>query len=216
MWPRRNGAEHAAGSDASFIAKLDRKDEEREVKVAKQIARKSAPQVSRETGRIERSLEAVQKELRRDHPDLRAVAQALSDIAHRSDEVIRTVDKIRIIDRRLRNFDWHELQQLSGYFAQLDDGDKERLKEQIQLERNKIVQEHGINVLAERCERHHGEFRRLLDEAQKDCYAQNSSAALSHVSTALTMEAQQNADLKALQQLERRLFDLTRLKLKKE
>jgi hypothetical protein len=105
---------------------------------------------------------------------------------------------------------------LNGYYGQLNDSDKERLREQIQLERSKIIQEHAVNALAERCERRHGDFRRLLDEAQKACYAQNREAVLSQVSTAVSMEDQQKTDLKSLQHLEKRLLDLTRLKLKKE
>lgn len=175
-----------------------------------------APQVQHEVRRIEHNLEAVQGELRKDHPDWRAVAQALSAIAHRSDDVIQAIDKIRILDRRLRNFDWRELQQLSGYYAQLNDSDKERLKQQIQFERSKIIQEHAIEQIAERCERRHGDLRRLLDDAQKACSFQDHDTVSRQVSAALAMEAQQKQDLKALRQAETRLLDLTRIKLKKE
>ena len=216
LWPRRDGANLANTNDAAFVARLDRKDEEREVKVEKRLAKHMAPEAYRETSRIENSLEAVQKEMQKDRPDWRAAAQALSEIAHRSDEVIQAVDKIRILDRRLKNFDLRQLQELSGYYQQLNDGDKERLKEQIQLERGKIIQEHAINQLAERCEQRHGEIRRLLDDAQRACYSGNRDLVLSQVATARAMGEQQRIDLRSLRNSERQLLDLTRLKLKKE
>jgi hypothetical protein len=116
----------------------------------------------------------------------------------------------------LKNFDLRELQELSGYYQQLNDSDKERLKEQIQLERGKIIQEHAINQLAERCEQRHGEIRRLLDDAQRACYSGNRDLGLSQVATATAMEEQQRIDLRSLKNSERRLLDLTRLKLKRE
>jgi ribosomal protein L17 len=216
LWPRRDGNNRLGGSDASFIAGLDREDEEKEVKVEKRVAKKAAPQVYHETRRIERNLDSIRNELRKDHPDWRAMAQALSDTARRSDEVIRTVDKIRTLDRRLRNFDWRQLQHLSEYCGQLNGTEQGQLKEQIQLERAKIVQEHAIDELAERCERRHGDYRRVLDEAQKACLGQNRDTASRDISTALSIEAQQREDLDRLRQSERRLLDLTRLKLKRE
>ena len=216
LWPKRAGANLANTNDAGFIARLDRKDEEREVKVEKRLAKHMAPEAYRETSRLENNLEAVRKEMQKDRPDWRAAAQALSEIAHRADDVIRAIDKIRILDRRLKNFDLRELQELSGYYQQLNDSDKERLKEQIQLERGKIIQEHAINQLAERCEQRHGEIRRLLDNAQRACYSGNRDLVLSPVATATAMEEQQRIDLRSLRNSERRLLDLTRLKLKRE
>lgn len=216
LWPKRYGANVAHTSDAGFVAGLDRKDEEREVKVEKRVAKHMAPEAYRETSRLENNLEAVQKEMQKDRPEWRAAAQTLSDIAHRSDEVIQAVDKIRILDRRLKNFDLRELQQLSEYYGQLNDSDKARLKEQIQLERGKIIQEHAINQLAERCENRHGEIRRLLDDAQRACYTGSRDLVRSQVATAMAMEEQQRIDLRSLRNSERRLLDLTRLKLKKE
>jgi len=46
LWPKRDGGNIANTSDASFIARLDRKDEEREVKVEKQITKKMAPKLT--------------------------------------------------------------------------------------------------------------------------------------------------------------------------
>jgi hypothetical protein len=116
----------------------------------------------------------------------------------------------------LRSFDLREFNQLSGYYGQLNDADKERLKEQIQLERSKIVQEHAINELAERCERRQVDFRRVLDQAQQACFAQDRDAVLSQVSVAISTEGQQKNELRSLQNVEQRLLDLTRVKLKKE
>jgi hypothetical protein len=216
LWPKGMGSSHAEHSDASFVARLDRKEEEKEVKAEKWMARKSVPQATRETVRIERALEGIQKELRRDRPDWQTAARSLSDIAHRSDDVIHTLDKVRLLDRRLRNFDWQQLQHLSGYYGQLNDNEKGRLKEQILLERGKVIQEHAIEQLTERCERRQGDYRRSLDDAQKACARQDRDSVLRCIATALSIEAQQKQDLHNLQLAEARLLDLTRLKLRKE
>jgi len=216
LWPKGEGHGRGESSDSSFISGLDQKDEKREIRVEKKIKRHLAPEAQRETARIEHSLEALQKELRRDAPDWKAIEEALSGIAHKSDDVIRTVDRIRILDRRLRNFDWHELQQLSGYYNELNDSDRERLKEQILLERRKIVQEHTIVQLTERCERRQREFRSTIDQAGRACSMEDREGASQHIAQAIHVEEQQKADLKALRRAEKRLLSLTKSKLRKE
>lgn len=216
LWPKGHGTADKAGSDSSFIAGLDRKHEEREIKVEKRIKRKLAPQAQRETVKLQRNLRALMHEMKKESPDWNSVAQALSDIAHKADDVVRTIDRIRVLDRRLRNFDWHELKELRGYYQDLDDNERERLKQQISLERRKIIQEHAIVQLAERCERRHKGFRDTLDLAGRACSQQQREGTASRLSAAISLENQQNEDLKQLRQAEKRLLRLTKLKLKKE
>ena len=137
-------------------------------------------------------------------------------MSHKSDEVTQTVDKIRILDRRLRNFDWRELQELSSYYRELNDTDNEQLKQQIQLEREKIVQEHAIQELAEQCERRQAQFRRTVDETGGACHIQDRDGATQHIADALALEEAQKEDLHRLRQAEKRLLALTRQKLKHE
>ena len=119
IWPRRHGDDPVARDDSSFIAGLNRKLEEREIKAEKRMKRHLIPEVRHESARLERNLEALQRELKRDKPDLKAVAQALSDIAHKSDDIVAGIDRVRILDRRIRNADWHELQELGHYYQEL-------------------------------------------------------------------------------------------------
>jgi hypothetical protein len=177
IWPRRHGDDGVGRDDSSFVAGLNRKLEEREIRAEKKMKRHLIPEVRRESARLERNLEALQRELKRDRPDLKAVAQALSDVAHRSDALTQEIDRIRILDRRIRNADYHELGELSGYYQELNEGDRDRLKEQILLERRKIVQEHGIVELAERCERRQQQFRETLDHAARACFSGECSFA---------------------------------------
>ena len=216
LWPKGRGHGETAASDSSFIAGLDRKHEQREVKVEKRIRKRLAPQAQRETARLQHNLEALLKELKRGSPNWRAISEALSGIAHRADDVVQVIDRIRVLDRRLRNFDWHELQELSGYCSDLDEKDREALKEQILLERRKIVQEHAIVQLAERCERRHQSLRKALDQAAKACSREDRDSTSHHISAAVATEEQQRDDLKRLLRAEKRLLGLTRLKLKKE
>ena len=216
IWPKRHSDGPAGRDDSSFISTLDQDNEKREIKVEKKIKRHLAPEAQRETAHLERTLEALEKEVHRDQPDWKAVAQALSDIAHRADDVNGTVDRIRILDRRLRSFDWRSLQSLSAYYQELSDADKERLKEQILLQRRKIVQEHAIVELTERCERRHQQFRAVLDQASRACFAGDKASASQHISNAKSIEHEQNEDLDRLRHAEKRLLQLTKFKLRRE
>jgi len=215
FWPKGHDDGNQE-SDSGFIAGLNQKREKREIRVEKRIKRKLAPQAQRETARIEHSLQSVQRELKKAEPDWTAVAQAVAGIAHGADDVIQTVDKIRILDRRLRNFDWHELQELNGYCQEMGESDRSRLKEQIHLERRKILQEHTIVQLTERCERRHQDFRRLLDSAGRACSNQDKDAVGRGIAAAISIEGQQKDDIKQLRHAEKRLLSLTKIKLKKE
>ena len=216
IWPRRHGDDPATRDDSSFISGLNRKLEEREIKAEKRMKRHLIPEVRHESARLERNLEALQRELKRDRPDLKAVAQALSDIAHRSDALTQEIDHIRILDRRIRNADYHELGELSGYYRELNEGDREKLKEQILLERRKIVQEHAIVELAERCERRQQQFRDTLEQAARACFSGDRAAVSQCISAAVATEQAQEEELKGLKTAEKRLLALTKMKLRKE
>ena len=215
LWPKGHG-DGDQESDSGFIAGLNRKREKREVKVEKTIKRRLAPQAQRESARLKHSLAALLKELHNTKPNWRGLEHALSGVSHKADDVIKTVDKIRILDRRLRNFDWHELQALNNYCQELDENGREQLKQQIHLERRKIVQEHAIVELTERCERRHRQLRNNLDQAARACSREDRDSAAQQVSTAASLEAQQVEDLGRLRHFEKRLLALTRKKLKKE
>lgn len=216
IWPKRHSDVMSGGNDSSFVSGLERDNEKREIKVEKRIKRHLAPQAERETVRLERNLGALLNETKREKPDWQGIARALSDIAHKADEVNALTDRIRVLDRRLRNFDWHELQELSGYYQDLNDADKERLKEQILLERRKIVQEHAVVELAERCERRHEEFRSVLDSASRACLAGDSASATQSISHAIAIEHEQAQDMDRVRHAEKRLLSLTKLKLRRE
>ena len=216
LWPKRSSDGTPGGHDAGFIAGLDRPNEEREIRIEKKIKRHLAPEARRETVRLEHNLQALTNELRKERPDYKAVSQALSGIAHKADEVNRVIDRVRTLDRRIRNHDFHQLQDLGGYYQELSDADKAALREQISLERRKIVQEHAIVQLAEACERRHGQLRSTLDQAARACFAGDRASAIQEIDAAVVIEQEQAQDLKRLQHMEKRLLSLTKIKLKKE
>ncbi len=216
LWPKSRADDPAHNSDASFIAGLNRKVEEREIKAEKRMKRHTIPEVRREAHRIERSLRGVQQELSRDSADLKAVAQALSDIIHRSDNVTQELDRIRTLDRRIRNADWKQLQELNGYYRDLSEEDRGKLKEQILLERRKIVEEHAIFEMAERCEQRQMRLRDALNHASRQCMDGNRSEAARLVEGAVSIEREQNDELNHLRVAERKLLNLTKYKLQME
>jgi hypothetical protein len=128
----------------------------------------------------------------------------------------QAIDRIRLLDRRIRNADYHELGELSGYYRELNESDREKLREQILLERRKVVQEHGIVELADRCETRQQQFRETLDQAARACFSGDRSSVGQHISEAIAIEQAQQDDLNRLKSAEKRLLALTKQKLRKE
>ncbi len=216
LWPKHTGTGSPGRHDAGFIAGMDRRNEEREIRIEKRIKRHLAPAARRETVRLEHNLQALARELRKEQPDYKAVTQTLSHIAHKADEVNRIIDRVRILDRRIRNHDYHQLQELGGYYRELNDADKASLREQISLERRKVVQEHALVQLAEACERRHGQLRATLDHAARACFSGDRPSAIQQIEAAAAIEQEQARDMQRLQHMEKRLLVLTRRKLRKE
>ncbi|VGO12651.1 hypothetical protein PDESU_01204 [Pontiella desulfatans] len=211
LWPHGK-----PGNDAGFVAMLDRKREKSEVKQIAKTQGRELPEAQKEDRRIEKTLKGLKTELEHSNPDFKEVAQATAAIAHKTDDVIRTLDKVRIMDRRLRNFDWHELQQLREYCKELGEDDRKKLQQQILLERKKILEEHAIEQMLKTAETRHRELRRQIDTVATHAQAQSQPQTLSAVVTALRMEQQLNGELKQIKKAERKLKSLTRLKLKDE
>jgi hypothetical protein len=203
-------------SDAGYVATLDRGREKGEFKLIRKLRRGSTPEALRNTARLERSLEGIQKELSRELPNWTEMAQVSSQLAHKADDVITIVDRVRVLDRRIRNFDAHELDQLSGYYRQLSPQDRDRLRDQILLERKKIIQECAVDQIADSCERRHEQIRRVLDKLGQALMTEDRTVATQATAEAITMEEQQQEDLKRLLQAEKLLLATTRRKLDDE
>ncbi len=84
------------------------------------------------------------------------------------------------------------------------------------LERRKIVQEHAIVELAERCERRQQQFRDTLEQAARACFSGDRAAVSQCISAAIATEQAQEEELKGLKTAEKRLLALTKLKLRTE
>lgn len=213
LWPHAKPGEQ---NDASFVATLDRKREKSELRQVRKIEGREIPEARKEDRRIEKTLKGLKTELEQSNPDFKRVAQATAAIAHKADDVIRTLDKVRVMDRRLRNFDWHELQQLREYCQELGEEDRKKLQQQILLERKKILEEHAIEQLLKSAETRHRELRQQIDVIAAHAMAQKKPQALSATETALRMEQQLKSDLRQIKKAEHKLCALTRLKLKDE
>ena len=215
LWPGRSDPP-SRESDAGFVANMDHDRERNELRLVKKLKRRLAPEAEKQTVRLERSLDALQKEIAKPQPDWTAIARTSSQIAHDADSTIQTVDRIRVLDRRIRNFDWHQLQQLNGYYQSLGEAERQELRDQIVLERRKILQETAIDQLADACERRHQDFRRTMDRLGRASMSGDKAGATEAVSTVASLENQQKSDLDKLGHCEKRLLSLTRSKLREE
>ena len=213
LWPHAKPGDQ---NDAGFVATLDRKREKSELRQVRKIEGREIPEARKEDRRIEKTLKGLKTELEQSNPDFKRVAQATAAIAHKTDDVIRTLDKVRVMDRRLRNFDWHDLQQLREYCQELGEEDRKKLQQQILLERKKILEEHAIEQLLKSAETRHQELRRQIDVIAAHAMGQKKPQALSATETALRMEEQLRHDLKQIKKAGQKLDALTRSKLKGE
>lgn len=213
LWPK---AKPGDGNDAGFVASLDRKREKNELKQMNKTQGRELPQAQKEDRRVEKTLKGLKAELGQPNPDFKMIAQATAAISHKTDHVIQILDRVRILDRRLRNFDWHELQQLREYCKELGEDDRKKLQQQILLERKKILEEHAIEQMLKTAETRHQELRRQIDIVATHALAKSQAQTLTGVETALRMEQQFNGGLKQIKKAERKLKALTQLKLKDE
>ena len=213
LWPH---AKPENGNDAGFVARLNQKREKSELKQVNKIQGREIPVAQKQDRKVTKTLHGIKTELQHSTPDYKAVSQATVEISHQTDYVIQTLDRIRIIDRRLRNFDWSELQQLREYCKELGDEDRKKLQQQILLERKKILEEHAIEQMLKSAEIRHQELRRQIDIIATHTMAKNKNQSLAATETALRMEQQLKHGLKQIKKAEQKLKALTRLKLKDE
>jgi len=203
-------------NDAGFVAALDRKREKNELRQLQKTEGRDLPEARKEERRIEKTLKGLKTELQQANPDFKEIAQSTAAIAHKTDHVIQNLDRVRIMDRRLRNFDWHELQQLRDYCKELGDDDRKKLQQQILLERKKILEEHAIEQLLKSAETMYQHLRQQIDSIALHAQAQSQPKTLSAVETAIRMEPPLKNELKQIKKAEQKLKALTRLKLKDE
>ncbi len=213
LWPHTKPED---GNDAGFVARLNQKREKSELRQVNKIQGREIPVAQKQDRKVTKTLLGIKTELNHPAPNYKAVSQATVEISHQTDYVIQTLDRIRIMDRRLRNFDWSELQQLREYFKELGDEDRKRLQQQILLERKKILEEHAIEQMLKSAETRHQELRRQIDIIATHAMAKKKSQSLSATETALRMESQLKHDLRQIKKAEQKLKALTRLKLKDE
>jgi len=216
LWPAGGFKLWPHSSDAGFVAMLDRGREKNENGLLKNLRRGEIPEAERDSVKAEHTLLSVLRELNRSAPDWTGIGQASVSITQRADESIIIVDRVRTLDRRLENFDLHELAQLNAYYQQLTDQDRNRLKNQVDLERRKIIQEHAIDQLGGNCERRHGEFRQRMEVLARAAAERDRAAALQAVSEARAIEEMQRAEIRRLLQAEGLLQTLTGRKLRDE
>lgn len=212
----RSRKQYAIADDSGFIARLNRRGEQKQLKVERAIKRRMVPFAKHRTGRAKADLNSILSEVERKNPDWQAVSRELTAVATRGGQVFQAIERIRLLDQRLEKFDWRELRNLTAYYRELSDEDKAKLKEQITLERRKIVQEHIVLQLAKRCEERQRAIQQLLKEASSAASKQDRAVTSRTVSRVMALETEQKGDIKALQAVERKLLRLTKKKLRKE
>lgn len=200
-------------SDAGMVARLDQPREKSELHLLKKMNRKSVPEAKKNAKQIEHTLQSLKHEINKPKPNFKQVAEATATIAHRADSAVEKIDRLRILDRRLRNFDWHELQQMRDYCRELGDEDREKLKKQLLLERKKILEEHAIEQIIKSCETLYSKLRKMLDTIGRAALAKNKAETSKTIDSALQLDRQLKGMLDKLQKAEKMLLKLTRLKL---
>ena len=216
IWPKGENGGDSQVSDAGFLSQLNRKKERDELRIDKRIKNRMVPKARKKTKVVEHDLESLKGELEKENPNWGVITEACPSIAKRSDEVVQIVDRIRTLDRRIKNFDWQELEHLRSYYRELSKEEREKLREQILLEHSKVVHELEIERVTERCERRYQDFRQMLVALDRSARQKDRRAALESVSAAISLENAQKEELNKVAEIEKRLIFLTKKKLRKE
>ncbi|MBT3381173.1 MAG: hypothetical protein HN742_11165 [Lentisphaerae bacterium] len=168
------------------------------------------PEAQHKIAKVEHTLAAVRAEAGKPTPSWEGMARATSQIAHGADTTIELIDRVRTLDRRIRTMDWRQHEELRKLWGHATDEEKEKLRSRILLERNKIIQESAGDALAQRCERRHQDFRRVMDDVGKGALSQQRKPVLDGLALAIEIQEAQGKDLGRLQAVEKKLKKLTK------
>lgn len=193
-----------------------RKSQVAEKKAVSKAQNHVLPEAQHNIAKVEHTLAAVRAEAGKPNPSWKGMARATSQIAHGADTTIELIDRVRTLDRRIRTMDWRQHEELRKLWEQATDEEKGKLRGRIMLERNKIIQESAGDALAQRCERRHQDFRRVMDDVGKGALSQQRKPVLDGLALAIEIQEAQEKDLDRLQAVEKKLQALTEVRERSE
>lgn len=196
------------------VASKEATQEKKSLRTFKFLRQKTLPEAVARTAKVEHTLESVLSAVGSPKPDWNGIARASAAISHEADSIIDTIDRIRLLDRRLRSFDLSSFRELRSHYHELDAKGQKRLRELILYEHKKLTEEHNVERLCAECEQRHQGFRQAMNELVKAALNANREQTKIVAGKALKLEDQQQHGFKHIRHIEKRLVRITRKRLR--
>ncbi len=147
------------------------------------------------------------------------IAEKIRDIAPRENLILNQIASLKRLTERIEEFDLRTFQELRARWDKVPEKEKNVLKEEILLEKDKILSEGKLKEMESEVMRFDKDFRYSLNMAMASLRSNQPAQASDWVSKAIKAEQEAVNILKEMKSLEDRLLRLTKLEfrtLKKE
>jgi hypothetical protein len=149
----------------------------------------------------------------------RLISEKIRDIASRENLMMNQLESLKQISERVESFDLKAFKDLKTRWDKVPDKEKSIVKEEILIEKDKILSEEKLREMESEVMRYDKDFRYSLNMAVASLRSNQPNEARDWVSKAIKAEEEAVNILKEMKSLEDRLLKLTKMEfrtLKKE
>ena len=142
------------------------------------------------------------------------IAEKINDIAQKENNVLRKVDYIFKLCRRIENFDLRSFRGLKARLSRLPEKEREFVREEIRQEKDKIVSEDRLRQVQSELTKHDKDFQYCLKMAAATLSAGQPGQARDWIEKAVGCEQRALEIFEEMREVERKLLSLTKKEYK--
>jgi hypothetical protein len=206
---------HSPNPDSNLRKNID--NEKREIHLIKSDLRRTTKKGGKESSNIIEQLEEMIRIIEKYGSTDRArhlIADKINVIASKENLILKQLAYLKDLSERIENFDLKLFRELRARWDRVPDRDKDILKEEILLEKNKIISEEELRKLESVLSKYDNNFRLCLSNAVQCLKSNQPSQARDWLFKAIKCEEGAMNIFKEMKELENRLLKLTRREFK--
>jgi len=142
------------------------------------------------------------------------IAEKINDIAQKENSLLRKVDYILKLCRRIENFDLRSFRGLKSRLSRLPEREKEYVREEIRQEKDKIISEERLRQVHSELTQHDKDFQYCLKMAAATLSAGQPGQARDWIEKAVDCEQRALKMFEEMQEVEGKLLSLTKKEYK--
>ena len=142
------------------------------------------------------------------------IAEKLNQIAPKENFILKQVARLRDLSQRIEDFDIRYFKEIRARWDKVPDKEKDIVREEILLEKNKIITEKELKEMEASLIRNDNDFRYSLSAAVECLKSNQPQQARDWILKAIRCEEIATTILKKMKDIEDRLFKLTKREFK--